>query len=72
VVEEYVQRKFRRTYIYTAVASIPLNPKPAVSHFIAIVSEDANKNLKFVTAYAINQDNRFLKCIEPGRPMGEV
>lgn len=70
-VDETVQGKFRRTYIYTAIASIPVQPKPAVAHFIVVVSEDGNKNLKFVTAYAINQSNRFLKCIEPGQPMGE-
>jgi hypothetical protein len=72
VVEEHVYGKFRRTYIYTGIASIPLEPKPAISHFVVVVSEGGNKTLKFVTAYAIIQNNRFLKCIEPGKPIGEV
>jgi hypothetical protein len=71
VVEEIVNAKFRRTYLYTAIASIPLQPKPSVSYFMVVVSEDGNKRLKFVTAYAIISFNRFLKCIEPGKPLGE-
>lgn len=68
LVEEKVQGKFRRSYIYTAVASIPAEPKPRISYFVAVISEDRNKNLKFVTAYDIYRYNRFLKCIEPGLP----
>jgi hypothetical protein len=71
ILEEKVSGRFRRSHIYTAIASIPLKPKPSVSYFIAVVAEDGNRKLKFLTAYAINSFNRFLKCIEPGSPMGE-
>ena len=49
-VDEIVQGKFRRTYLYTAISSIPLAPKPDVAYFLVVVAEDPNGNLRFVTA----------------------
>jgi hypothetical protein len=68
-VDEIVHGKFRRTFLYTAISSIPLIPKPDVAYFMVVVSEDPNGNLRFVTAYHIPSHNRFLSRIEPGVPM---
>src|ERR1700676_229973 len=68
-VEETVHGKFRRTFLYTAISSIPLVPKPDVAYFMVVVSEDPNGNLRFVTAYHIPSHNRFLSRIEPGLPV---
>ena len=68
-VDEIVRGKFRRTLLYTAIASIPLLPKPDVAYFMVVVSEDPNGNLRFVTAYHVPSHNRFLSRIEPGIPL---
>lgn len=68
-VDEIVHGKFRRTFLYTAISSIPLLPKPDVSYFMVVVSEDPNGNLRFVTAYHVPSHNRFLSRIEPGVPL---
>jgi hypothetical protein len=68
-VDEIVQGKFRRTFLYTAISSIPLAPKPDIAYFIVVVSEDRNGNLRFVTAYHVPSHNRFLSRIEPGIPV---
>jgi hypothetical protein len=67
-VDEFVGGKFRRTYLYTSIAAIPL--KGAVNHayFVVVVREDPNGNLWFVTAYHIQSHNRFLSRIEPAIP----
>jgi len=69
--EATVNGKFRRSYIYTAVASIPVKSGFVGSYFVIVVLEDGNKRLRFLTAYAISSLNSFLKRIEPGRPIGE-
>ncbi len=68
-VDEIVHGKFRRTFLYTAISSIPLTPKPDIAYFMVVVSEDPNGNLRFVTAYHIPSHNRFLSRIEPGTPL---
>jgi hypothetical protein len=68
VSEERVDGRFRRTYLYTGIASIPLEPKPKISYFLVIVKEDPNKNLRFVTAYDVFKYNRFLQLLEPTFP----
>lgn len=67
-VDETVFGKFRRTYLYGSIASIPLNPGMDDSYFMVVISEDPNGNLRFVTAYHIPSHNRFLSRIEPGIP----
>jgi hypothetical protein len=68
-VEENVGGTFRRTYLYTAISSIPLIGKaPATAYFVVVVPEDGNKNLRFVTAYQVEKHNQFLSRIEPGVP----
>ena len=67
-VDEIVGGKFRRTYLYTAIASIPLGSSIDHAYFVVIVSQDSNGNLWFVTAYHIQSHNRFLSRIEPGIP----
>jgi len=68
-VDEIVHGKFRRTFLYTAISSIPLASKPDIAYFMVVVSEDPNGNLRFVTAYHIPSHNRFLSRIEPGIPV---
>jgi hypothetical protein len=68
-VDEIVHGKFRRTFLYTAISSIPVIPKPDVAYFMVVVSEDLNGNLRFVTAYHVPSHNRFLSRIEPGVPL---
>jgi hypothetical protein len=68
VVDEIVQGKFRRTYLYTAIPSVPVAGKHVISYFLVVVSEDKNGNLRLVTAYDVLKYNRFLCYIEPGKP----
>ena len=68
--EETVHGAFRRTFIYTAIVSIPLAPKPQISYYVVVVSEGGNKELKMVTAYGMFEWNKFLKVIASGRPWG--
>ena len=68
-VDENVGGVFRRTFLYTAIASIPLKGQaPQKAYFVVVVSEDANRNLRFVTAYQVERHNQFLSRIEPGIP----
>ncbi len=67
-VDELVGGKFRRTYLYTSIASVPVKGTIDLAYFIVIVSEDSNGNLWFVTAYHIQSHNRFLSRIEPTIP----
>src|SRR5712664_828201 len=48
--DESVYGVFRRTFLYSAVVSIPLEPKPQVSYYIVVVREGGNKELRLVTA----------------------
>jgi hypothetical protein len=61
--EETVQGVFRRTYLYTATVSIPLNPKPQVSYYVVVVREGKNALLRMVTAYSMFNRNKFLTVI---------
>jgi len=63
VIEETVQGIFRRTYLYSAIVSIPLEPKPQTSYYVVVVREGKNHSLKFVTAYSMFKRNRFLTII---------
>lgn len=71
VVEEIVHSKFRRTYLYASIATIPLAGESSISYFLVVVVEEGNKRLVFRTAYAVESGNRFLKYIERGRPLAE-
>lgn len=61
--EERISGVFRRSFIYSAIVSIPLDPKPQVSYFVAIVRERKNGTLHFITAYSMLQINKFLSII---------
>jgi len=67
-VDEFVGGKFRRTYLYTSIATIPLKGSVDHAYFVVVVREDPNGNLWFVTAYHIRSHNRLLSRIEPGIP----
>jgi len=66
--DEIVGGKFRRTLLYTAIASVPFKTSVDLAYFVVIVSQDANGNLRFVTAFPIQSHNRFLSRIEPCVP----
>lgn len=66
--EATIQGKFRRSYLYTSLASVPLVVGPADRYFVVVVTEDPNGNLRFLTAYPIDRHNKFLKRIEECTP----
>jgi hypothetical protein len=68
VVEEEIRGNFRRSYLYTAVPSIPITPKPRVSYFVIVVREDHNRKLWFLTAYDMAKYNNFIRIIERAKP----
>ena len=46
-VDENVGGVFRRTFLYTAISSIPLRGKaPQKAYFMVVVSEDGNRNFE--------------------------
>jgi hypothetical protein len=61
--EETIHGAFRRTYLYTATVSIPLDPKPQVSYYVVVVREGKNSALRLVTAYSMFNRNKFLTVI---------
>jgi hypothetical protein len=61
--EETIHGVFRRTYLYTATVSIPLDPKPQVSYYVVVVREGKNAVLRLVTAYSMFSRNKFLTVI---------
>ena len=63
-----IKGKFRRSYLYASLVSVPLVVGPAVSYFVVVVSEDPNGHLRFLTAYPIDRHNKFLKRIEECAP----
>lgn len=69
VSEETLNGVFRRSFLYTGVVSIPLNPKPKTDHFVVVVRETKNSGYKLVTAYSIQKRNRFLRLVEPTHPL---
>ena len=66
--DEIIKGKFRRRYLYFAIASIPLASGPVDNYFVVVVAEDGNANLKFITAYPIDSHNKFLSRIEECTP----
>jgi hypothetical protein len=68
--DESVYGVFRRTFLYTAIVSIPLEPKPQVSYYIVVVREGGNKELRLVTAYNMFGLNKFWKAVATSRPYG--
>ena len=68
VAEETVSGSFRRTFLYTAIVTIPLVPKPQVSYYIIPVREGKNGNLRMVTAYSMFTRNKFLAAITLSKP----
>ena len=66
--DENVGGTFRRTFLYTAISSVPWQGKKLTGYFVVVVSEDANRNLRFVTAYQVAKHNQFLSRIEPCLP----
>jgi hypothetical protein len=60
VAEEIVDGAFRRTFLFTAIVSIPLDPKPQVNYYVVVVREGKNDNLRMVTAYFMLARNKFL------------
>jgi hypothetical protein len=66
--EETVAGAFRRTYLYTAIVSIPIQPKPQVSYYVVVVREGKNSTLRLVTAYSMLKRNRFLAILSLTRP----
>ncbi len=69
LVEEMIGGKPHKTYLYTGIASIPLSQDDAVNYFIVVGKEDANRNMRFVTAYPVFEYDKFLSRIEAGVPM---
>jgi len=61
VSEETVDGAFRRTYLYSAIVTIPITTKP--SYYLVIVREGKNAILKMVTAYSIFKRNKFLTAL---------
>lgn len=72
VAEETVGGAFRRTFLYTAIATIPLVPKSQTSYYVIPVREDKNKNLRMVTAYSMFTRNKFLAVIAISKPYVHV
>ena len=68
--EEMIYGTFRRTFLYTAVVSIPIEPKPQVSYYVVVVREGKNRELEFVTAYNMFILNRLWKAIATSHPWG--
>ena len=69
VAEETFGGSFRRTFLYTGIATIPLQlQKPQVSYYIIPVREGKNGNLRMVTAYSMFTRNKFLSRIALSKP----
>jgi hypothetical protein len=72
VSEETVGGSFRRTFLYTAIVTIPLElQKPQVSYYLIPVRE-RNGNLRMVTAYSMFTRNKFLSRIALAKPYVHV
>jgi hypothetical protein len=68
--EETVSGSFRRSFLYTAIVSVPLSPKtgqpipnPQISYYVVVVREMRSGELEFVTAYSMFKLNKFLSMI---------
>jgi len=73
VAEETFGGTFRRTFLYSAIATIPLKAqKPDVQYYVIPVREDRNKNLKMITAYSMSKRNRFISIIALCKPYVHV
>lgn len=64
----YGRGGFQRRYLYTSIATIPLSDGAVNSYFVVVVAEKANGLLRFLTAYAVDRHNGFLKIIEESFP----
>jgi hypothetical protein len=65
VSEEIWKGKFRRAFLYTAIASIPLkDQKPKICYFVVVVREEPH-DLRFVTAYYTFALNEYIRIISP-------
>lgn len=63
--EETVGKSFRRSFLYTATVSIPVNDKPSqTSYYVVVTREFDGGALRFVTAYSMLKRNKFLNVIE--------
>jgi len=73
VAEEQIKGTFRRTFLYSAIATIPLKAaKPDIQYYIIPVREDKNKNLRMITAYSMSKRNRFISIIALCKPYVHV
>jgi hypothetical protein len=63
--EEKVDGSFRRTFLYAAIASVPVQTTSQANYYFVIVREGGNETLRMVTAYSTFQRNRFLQIISP-------
>lgn len=69
VAEETVNTVFRRTFLYTAIATIPLkDSKSQLSYYVVVVREGKNANLRMVTAYSMFKRNKFLNLLALTKP----
>jgi hypothetical protein len=64
--EETVAGIFRRTYLYSAIVSIPVTTKP--QYYLVVVRQGKNDILRMVTAYSIFKRNKFLAAISVTHP----
>jgi hypothetical protein len=64
--EERVEGIFRRTYLYSAIVSIPITTKP--QYYLVVIREGKNDILRMVTAYSIFKRNKFLAAISVTHP----
>ncbi|SPE24523.1 hypothetical protein SBA5_450113 [Candidatus Sulfotelmatomonas gaucii] len=66
--EEKIEGSFRRSFVYTAVVSVPMTTDP--QYYVVWVRQSksgADFTYKFVTAYTMFKRNRFLEIIEECR-----
>lgn len=66
-IDEDVRGKFQRSYLYTALVTIPLAARPIDRYFIVVVREE-NGARRYLTAFEVGSHNAFLKRIEEGTP----
>jgi len=62
VSEEKVSGSFRRTFLYTGIASIPLGQEAETEYYVVPVREGKN-DLRMTTAYSMTKRSRFVKML---------
>lgn len=66
VSEETIEGSFRRSFLYTAVVSVPNTTDP--QYYVVVVRQGKNSDdYTFLTAYTMLKRNRFLQIIEKCR-----